>query len=77
VSSAAVPLVATGVHLVSNYAPGPLEDSGSANPDSQFRFANGSYVFNLSLKGFAQGTYALEFMAGSDPVPHAVQFQVK
>jgi hypothetical protein len=77
VSSVTVPLVATGVYLVSTTAPGPLVDSGNANPDSQFRFAGGSYIFNLSLKDFAQGTYALTFTAGNDPTTHAVQFQVR
>ena len=77
VSNASVPLVATAVYLVSTSAPGPLADSGNANPDYQFRFIDSSYIFNLSLKGFGQGTYALAFTAGNDPIPHAVQFQVK
>jgi hypothetical protein len=62
---------------VSTNAPGPLEDSGNANPDNQFRFAGGSYIFNLSLKGFTQGTYALVFTATGDATSHAVQFQVR
>ncbi len=76
-SSASVPLTATGVVLVSTNAAGPLEDSGNANPDNQFRFDGGTYVFNLSLKGFSQGTYALTFTAAGDPVPHNVQFKVR
>ena len=55
----------------------PLEDSGNANPDHQFRFDVDKYVFNLSLEGYAQGTYAVVFTAGADPTPHSVQFQVK
>lgn len=77
VSNASVPVVATGVALVSTSAPGALIDSGNANPDNQFRFADGSYIFNLSLKGFSQGTYAMTFTAGNDPTTHSVQFQVK
>ena len=76
-SSSSVPVVAMAVYLVSTSAPGPLEDSGNSNPDNQFRFAGGSYIFNLSLKGFSQGTYALAFIAGNDPMTHTVQFQVK
>jgi hypothetical protein len=76
-SDASVPVVATAVYLISTSAPGPLADSGNANPDNQFRFAGGSYIFNLSLKGFGQGTYALTFTAGSDPTSHTVQFQVR
>jgi len=77
VSDAAVPLVATSVYLVSTSASGPLAYSGNANPDNEFRFAGGNYVFNLSLKGFAHGTYALTYRAGTDPTIHVVQFQVK
>jgi hypothetical protein len=58
---------------VSTSAPGALADSGSANPDNQFRFADGGYIFNLSLKGFAQGTYALVYRAGNDSTLHTVQ----
>ena len=77
VSSPSVPLVATSVHLVSNNAPGPLEDSGNANPDLQFRLDGDKYIFNLSLNGFGLGTYALVFTAGTDTTPHTVTFQVR
>jgi hypothetical protein len=77
VSDVSVPVVATALYKVSNSAPGVLADSGNANPDSQFRFAGGSYIYNLSLKGFSTGTYALIYRAGNDPTPHTVQFQVK
>jgi len=77
VSSSSVALVATAVFLISNNAPGPLADSGNANPDLQFRFSDGAYIFNLSLKNFSTGTYALTYTAGSDPTTHVVQFQVK
>jgi N-acetylneuraminic acid mutarotase len=77
VSSASVPVVATAVFMVSTNAPGPLDDSGDANPDNQFRFAGGSYIFNLSLKGYSQGTYTLVFQVGTSPTQYSVQFQVK
>ena len=80
VSSPALSVVATGVVQVANNAPGVLEDSGNANPDNQFRFvpdAGGSYVFNLSTRSLAQGTYALVFTVGGDPTTHLVQFQVR
>jgi len=35
------------------------------------------YIFNLSLKGYATGTYYLQFQAGSDPTLHNALFQVK
>jgi hypothetical protein len=76
-SSAAIPVTATGVYQVSTSAPGALEDAGHANPDFNFRFTDSFYIFNLSLKGYSQGTYALTFMVGGDPDPYSVQFQVK
>lgn len=76
-SSSSAVVTATGVYLVSNQAPGVLEDSGSANPDFNFRFTGDSYLFNLSLKGYGQGTYALTFVVGTDPAPYSVPFQVK
>ncbi|HJR90780.1 MAG TPA: DNA/RNA non-specific endonuclease [Aeromicrobium sp.] len=80
VSSPAISVVATGVVRLADNVPGVLEDSGKANPDNQFRFVpagGGAYVFNLSTKGLAPGTYALVFMVASDPTPHTVQFQVR
>jgi hypothetical protein len=72
--------VASGIVQLATNAPGILEDSGNANPDNQFRFvpdAGGSYIFNLSTKNLAQGTYALMFTVAGDPTTHTVQFQVK
>jgi hypothetical protein len=82
VSSPAIVPTAAGVVLVSTNAPGILEDSGNANPDFAFRYSadlggSGGYIFNLSLKGFQQGTYAMTFTAGGDPTMHSVEFQVK
>mgnify|MGYP003344611243 CR=1 FL=1 len=82
VSSPTVVVTATSIYRVSDQAPGPLEGSGGANPDLNFRFdpalgPTGGYIFNLSLRGFASGTYAMTFVAGADPTVHEVQFQVK
>ena len=72
---------ALGTSLVSNYAPGEVEDAGNANPDNDFRFANfdgeGGYIFNLQTTGLTTGTYVLIFIAGADPLTHGAQFQVK
>ncbi len=81
-SAASVTVTATGVTQLSNSAPGNLQDSGNSNPDNNFRYdagigGSGGYVFNLSTKGYATGTYSLSFVAGSDPSTHTVQFQVK
>jgi len=77
VSAAAITLTATGVHLVSTSAPGPLADAGNANPDNLFRFVGDRYEFNLKTTGLGTGTWALTFTATGDPIPHDVQFQVR
>ena len=60
----------------------PVSDSGSANPDSNFRYLGekdgGSYVFNLSTKGLQTGSYALSFYVGTDrSFFYTVKFEVK
>jgi len=82
VSSVDTTATAVGVYLTSTQTPGNLDDSGNANPDFNFRFdptlgLGGGYIFNLSLKGFGQGTYAMTFRASNDPVTHTIQFQVR
>ena len=77
VSSASIVVTALSVLRISTNVSGTVQDSGSANPDNNFHFAGGSYIFNLSTRGYATGTYRLRFRAGSDPVVHTVDFQVK
>jgi len=79
VSSAAVALHAT--QIASGYS-GSMSLPGSANPSGNFRFnawlgPAGGYIFNLNTAGLPPGTYSLQFTAGSDPVPHAVNFVVR
>ena len=81
-SSASRTVVATSLILLATSAPGVLEDSGNANPDNQFRFdasvgSGGGYVFNLSTKNLAEGTYGLVFTISGDASTHMVQFQVR
>lgn len=59
-----------------------VRDSGSANPDSNFRYLGekdgGSYIFNLSTKGLQAGSYALSFYVGEDrSFFYTVKFEVK
>ena len=56
---------------------GDVISAGEANGDNNFRFDNGSYIYNLKTTGLSTGTYNLSFTAGSDPLVHAVQFQVR
>jgi len=39
--------------------------------------ATGGYIYNLSTKDYAVGTYVLRFTATGDPVVHQVQFQLR
>jgi microsomal dipeptidase-like Zn-dependent dipeptidase len=77
VSSAAVVLHATEVNRLTSAATGVLDDSGNANPDMDFRFDDGLYIFNLKTTGFSRGTWQLKFTASGDPSVHAVTFQVR
>jgi hypothetical protein len=81
-SSSQIVVTALRVVRVSDESSAPLDDSGNANPDFNFRFdstlgGSGGYIFNLSTNGFASGTYRLFFTVAGDPVEHFVPFQVK
>lgn len=78
-SSPSIVVHAISVTLASTNAPGPLDDTGNANADFDFRYdaTLGGYIFNLSLQGFPTGTYDLNFTAGSDPAAHSARFAVK
>jgi hypothetical protein len=75
-------LVATSITKISSVISSEVQDSGNANPDSNFRYdstlgATGGYIFNLSTKGLATGTYNLNFTVTGDPFVYATPFQVK
>lgn len=79
-SSPAIVVHAVTVTAVSGFS-GTPDAPGNANPDNDFRFdatlgPTGGYIFNLSTGGLASGTYSLQFIAGSDPATHSVNFGV-
>ena len=79
-SSQSTVLHATAILAASGVA-GPVQDSGNANPDNDFRStggngSNAAYIFNLSTDGLPTGTYALQFAVQGDPVLHTVFFGV-
>jgi len=78
-SSPATAVTATGLTLVSTSAGFAAQDSGNANPDSNFRYdaSLAGYIFNLSSKGLPTGTYLLHFKVQGDPADHTLQFQVR
>ena len=70
-SSANIGLHAVGITQDSSSISGAVEDSGNANPDSDFRFdpslaSTGGYIFNLSTRGLATGSYKLNFTVTGD-----------
>jgi hypothetical protein len=79
VSASTITVHATSTAQLSGTPTGLLDDSGAANPDYDFRYdaSLGGYIFNLSLKGYLPGVYAIHFRAGSDPTDHSLQFQVR
>lgn len=56
---------------------GTLNDSGKANPGNLFRFDDGTYIFNLSTKGLAAGTYILNYTVGNDPTVYQYSFTIR
>ena len=81
ISSPNIALNATAVYQTSGFT-GPVEDAGSANPDSNFRYdstlgPSGGYIFNLKTTGLPSGTFGLKFMAGTSGATYSVGFGVK
>lgn len=81
-SSSSITLHATSVTQISTSTSGQVEDSGNANPDSDFRFdstlgSTGGYIFNLKTTGLSTGTYNLNFTVTGDSFVYAAPFQVK
>ena len=81
VSSPSITVQATTlVRVDSTASPILAEDSGAANPDNNFRFAGGFYIYNLSLKAaaFQAGTWKMSFTVNgvSDP-SYVLMFDVK
>jgi len=77
VSSSAVVLSATNLVWSGVQSAPEVQDSGNANPDDNFRFTGGSYLFNLSTKNLWSGKWGLEFKANGDLLSHIVSFNVK
>ena len=72
ISSRALPVKAIGVSPT-----GSLNDSGRSNPGNLFRLDDGTYMFNLSTKGFTAGSYTLDYRIGNDPTVYQYAFTVR
>jgi hypothetical protein len=77
ISADTIALTATGLTQVSSDASSTVVDAGNANPDDNFRYAGGGYLFNLKTTGLTTGTWQLSFTVAGDPTTHTVQFQVR
>jgi hypothetical protein len=79
VSAPGIVVHAVGVTRLSDNTSLDVTDAGNANPDFDFRYDSGlrGYIFNLKTTGYGAGTYALNFVAGGDPVVHSAQFKIK
>src|SRR5262245_15794204 len=81
-SSPSLTVHATAVMQVSSSISAQVQDSGNANPDTDFRFdaslgTTGGYIFNLSTKGLTTGTYNLNFTVSGDSFIYSAPFQLK
>jgi streptogramin lyase len=81
-SSSSITVHAVSITQISTSISGPVEDSGNANPDNDFRFdptlgETGGYVFNLKTTGLTTGTYKLDFVVTGDSARYSAPFQVK
>jgi hypothetical protein len=80
-SSSTLTLNAINVTRLSDSISGTVQDSGNANPDSNFRFApaggTGGYIFNLNTAGMTTGTYILHLAVTGDSAVYKTLFQVK
>jgi hypothetical protein len=72
-------LATTLVKKDSQASPNLAAASGNANPDNNFRYdsSQGGYIYNLSTKGLASGTWVLSFTVTGDPTIHTVQFDLR
>jgi hypothetical protein len=62
---------------VDSTASATVVDAGNANPDSDFRYDGGMYIYNLKTTGLTTGTWTLKFTVTGDPTTYSVQFDVR
>ena len=84
VSSSTIIVHALKVILVSTSTSGDVTETGSSNPDFDFRFdstqgPSGGYDFNLKTTGLGTGKYLLQFQVSGDTpgATYTVPFRVK
>jgi hypothetical protein len=78
-SQPSIGVTATSVHFEAATTTGPLDDSGNANPDLNFRYDPSltGYIFNLKTSGLGPGRWQIRFRIGGDPGEHGAEFQLR
>ncbi|WP_309708435.1 PxKF domain-containing protein [Armatimonas sp.] len=76
-SSPSIAVTAISVTNVGTGATVAATAPGNSNPNNTFRYDSGEYLYNLKTKGYAAGTYNLNFIAGSDPTLHSTPFLIR
>lgn len=56
---------------------GSLSSSGRSNPGNLFRLDDRTYRYNLRTKGFAAGSYTLDYTIGGDPTVYHFAFTIR
>jgi hypothetical protein len=73
-SSPGTVVTATGIRQVSAASNLGVNDAGDSNPDLDFRYDGGKYMFNLKTTGLAAGAYLLDFEVGGES--YAIAFRL-
>jgi hypothetical protein len=76
-SSPNLVLHAVGLQYIDGTPSAQVEDAGNANPDFDFRYSDGVYVFNLDTDGLSSGTWHLKFIVNGGANVYSVAFDVK
>jgi hypothetical protein len=80
VSSAGLSVTAAGLeHQDDTSVTAVVDDVGNSSADSTFRYdeALQGYIYNLSTRGLAAGTWALHFGVGGDTHPYTIAFDLR
>ncbi len=78
VSDKTISVRATSVTRTDTGSTSVPSSPGAANPDSVFVVApGGGYHYNLDTRGYAPGSYTLDFVADGDPVTHTAPFVLR
>jgi hypothetical protein len=72
-------LTVTALRLEKGGATYPATANGNSNPGNVFRYDStiNAYVYNLSVKSLAPGTYQLIYSVNGDPNTHSVAVTLK